>query len=170
VQMSGTSDATRGSYFLSAFLNLLVFRCFLLCSIINDFDYTKTFGGKFDIISVEESKTKSTANPSSSLLDQQSMSDEDSFEKAFAPQEERIVIMAPPGKLGVVIDTFDNGAPGVNAIRDDSVLKDQLQVGDVLVEFDGVDTTEMTALQVSTLIGERSKNPVRKLAFVRNRT
>ncbi len=79
------------------------------------------------------------------------------------------MVLAPPGKLGVVIDTFDNGEPGVNSIREDSILQDQLRVGDILVEFDGIDTTDMTALQVSTLIGEKSRNPVRTLVFVRNR-
>eukprot|EP00590_Aulacoseira_subarctica_P007386 CAMPEP_0172434366 /NCGR_PEP_ID=MMETSP1064-20121228/70593_1 /TAXON_ID=202472 /ORGANISM="Aulacoseira subarctica , Strain CCAP 1002/5" /LENGTH=548 /DNA_ID=CAMNT_0013182579 /DNA_START=606 /DNA_END=2252 /DNA_ORIENTATION=- len=157
-------------------------------SIINDFDYTKTFGGKFDAkpeeVSNNQVRTTGNYNNSndtkirSSVLispvtaDQQSVSSDGSFDQAFeaiAPDEQRVVVMAPPGKLGVVIDTFDNGEPGVNSIRDDSVLRDQLKVGDILVEFDGVDTTEMTALQVSTLIGEKSKNPVRKLVFVRNR-
>jgi len=159
-------------------------------SIINDFDYTKTFGGKFDPIPNETlpsayDATRTNAYYSSSernnikarpsalvspvSVDQQSVTSDGSFDQAFEGPEERIVVMAPPGKLGVVIDTFDNGEPGVNSIREDSVLQDQLRVGDILVEFDGIDTTDMTALQVSTLIGEKSKNPVRTLVFVRNR-
>ncbi len=164
-----------------------------LASIINDFDYTKTFGGKFDPIANEtlpsaydttrshayyhsnSSNEKNTikARPSALVspvsVDQQSVTSDGSFDQAFEGPEERIVVLAPPGKLGVVIDTFDNGEPGVNSIREDSILLDQLRVGDILVEFDGIDTTDMTALQVSTLIGEKSKNSVRTLVFVRNR-
>jgi len=152
-------------------------------SIIHDFDYTKTFGGKFDTggantVDRSLSKRSTKGHHPNALGASHSGDDEYSFDEAFAPpsgiagsdvmQQERIEIFAPPGKLGVVIDTFDNGQPGVNAIRGDSVLKDKLRVGDVLIEFDGEDTTNMTALEVSRMIGSRSSNAVRKLVFVRN--
>lgn len=82
-------------------------------------------------------------------------------------QEEVIVIEAPPGKLGVVIDTPDDGAPLVHAVKDSSVIADLIQVGDKLLAVDDDDVQAMTAIKVSKLISKRSANPVRKLTIVR---
>jgi hypothetical protein len=153
-------------------------------SIIHDFDYTKTFGGKFDMTSnsstADTTNSKSRGSPAqggpSALGPAHSGDDEYSFDEAFAnpsaikkahQEGQRIEIQAPAGKLGVVIDTFDNGQPGVNAIRGDSVLKGDLCIGDLLMEFDGQDTSNMTALEVSRMIGARSGNETRRLVFMR---
>lgn len=65
-------------------------------------------------------------------------------------------VEVPPGKLGMVIDTPNNGVPVVHAIKQDSVLCDRVQVGDRLVSVDGEDVTSMTAVQVSKLISLKS--------------
>ena len=81
--------------------------------------------------------------------------------------EELIVIYAPAGKLGVVIDTPGACAPVVFSIRDNSVVADKLQVGDTLVAVDDEDVRSLPAIKISNLISKRSGNAVRKLSFIR---
>jgi C-terminal processing protease CtpA/Prc len=85
-------------------------------------------------------------------------------------QEQVIDIIAPAGKLGVVIDTPDDGAPVVHAVKDTSVIADQIQVGDKLVAVDDEDVRSMTAIRVSKLISKKSNNPSRKLTIIRTVT
>jgi len=82
-------------------------------------------------------------------------------------KEEVIEIIAPAGKLGVVIDTPDDGAPVVHAVKDSSVIADQIHVGDKLIAVDDEDVRSMTAIKVSKLISKKSANPARKLTIVR---
>jgi C-terminal processing protease CtpA/Prc len=82
-------------------------------------------------------------------------------------REDVIVIIAPAGKLGVVIDTPDDGAPVVHAVKDSSVIADQIQVGDKLVAVDEKDVRSMSAIQCSKLISKKSANPERKLTIIR---
>lgn len=101
-----------------------------------------------------------------------SFSDGDSFDAHYRDpnavvKEELIDIFAPPGKLGVVIDTPDDGAPVVHAVKDSSVIADKIHVGDKLVAVDDEDVRSMTAIKVSKLISRKSANPTRKLSIVR---
>jgi len=84
------------------------------------------------------------------------------------PREEVFHVIAPPGKLGVVIDTPDNGAPVVYNIKESCPIADQLQVGDKVVAVDGEDVRSMTAVKVSRLISEKSANPERNFRIIRN--
>eukprot|EP00523_Entomoneis_sp_CCMP467_P019712 CAMPEP_0168820572 /NCGR_PEP_ID=MMETSP0726-20121227/8918_1 /TAXON_ID=265536 /ORGANISM="Amphiprora sp., Strain CCMP467" /LENGTH=1298 /DNA_ID=CAMNT_0008873087 /DNA_START=52 /DNA_END=3948 /DNA_ORIENTATION=- len=61
-------------------------------------------------------------------------------------------ISVPPGKLGIVIDTNDDGNPIVHHINDESPLKNKLNEGDTIVSIDGVDTKGMNSATLSTLI------------------
>ena len=72
----------------------------------------------------------------------------------------------PCGKLGMVIDTPDGGAPVVHAIKPDSVLADRVMMGDYLVEFDGEDVRHMSAVAVSQMISQKSEQE-RVMYFVR---
>jgi C-terminal processing protease CtpA/Prc len=100
-------------------------------------------------------------------MDASLFQDDASFEKQYREQEERIEIDAPAGKLGVVIDTPVGGVPLVHAIKDTSILADQVRVGDQLVSVDDVDTTQLSAIEVSKLISSRANNPSRILVFIR---
>ena len=76
---------------------------------------------------------------------------------------------APAGKLGVVIDTPDDGAPVMHATikESSSVIADKLQVGDKLVAVvDDEDVRTMTAIKVSKLISRKSCNPATKLSVI----
>jgi len=120
-------------------------------------------GGQTVPSSADVSALGVNRNESSSLF-----SEDESFDKQFDPPEDRIEIDAPPGKLGVVIDTPNGGVPLVHAIKDTSVLADRIRVNDKLVSVDGEDTTTMSAVKVSRLISSRADNPRRILVFVRN--
>jgi C-terminal processing protease CtpA/Prc len=82
-------------------------------------------------------------------------------------KEVALEVWAPPGKLGVVIDTPNDGAPVVHAIKDSSVIADKLQVGDRLIAVDDEDVQSMTAIKVSKLISRKSANATRKLSIIR---
>mmetsp|Transcript_43380 Transcript_43380/g.77958 ORF Transcript_43380/g.77958 Transcript_43380/m.77958 type:complete len:531 (+) Transcript_43380:229-1821(+) len=80
--------------------------------------------------------------------------------------EELLTIYAPAGKLGVVIDSPDNGAPMIHDVKDTSPIADKVQVGDRLVAVDDEDARTMTAIKVSKLISRKSSNS-RKLTIIR---
>jgi len=96
-------------------------------------------------------------------------SEDQEYEKIYAGRIERIEVVAPPGKLGVVIDTPQQGRPIVHAIKDTSVLADQVMLGDALITMDGVDTTHMSAMTVSKLISSKAQFE-RVLVFLRTPT
>eukprot|EP00540_Astrosyne_radiata_P016877 CAMPEP_0116863510 /NCGR_PEP_ID=MMETSP0418-20121206/24271_1 /TAXON_ID=1158023 /ORGANISM="Astrosyne radiata, Strain 13vi08-1A" /LENGTH=666 /DNA_ID=CAMNT_0004498557 /DNA_START=19 /DNA_END=2019 /DNA_ORIENTATION=- len=102
-------------------------------------------------------------------MDHSLFSDDSSFEQQFVDFEGRFEIVAPTGKLGMVIDTPSGGVPIVHAIKETSVLADRVQVGDRLMSVDDEDTTGMTAMQVSRLISLKADNPSRVLVFSRTR-
>ena len=81
-------------------------------------------------------------------------------------KNEMIVVVAPSGSLGVVIGN-PTGFPAVHAIKDTSPIIDMIQIGDNLVSVDGEDTTRMSAIRVSSLIGSKASNPQRILVFAR---
>ena len=93
--------------------------------------------------------------------------EDNSFDQMYG-EDERIEIIAPPGKLGVVIDTPMNGFPMVHAIKETSVLSGRVRIGDKLVSVDGEDTTEMSAIKVSKLISSKAMNPQRRMLFLRS--
>lgn len=94
--------------------------------------------------------------------------DDNSFEKMYNEDEE-IVVKAPAGKLGIVIDTPSPGVPFVHAIKETSVLVNIVRVGDKLVSVDGEDTTTLSAIKVSKLISSKAQNPERVMVFKRSR-
>jgi PDZ domain len=75
-------------------------------------------------------------------------------------------VRAPPGKLGMVVDTPNGGVPVVRAIKPDSVLSGSIQVGDRLISVDHRDVTNMNALEVSSLISLK-QHQMRLLIFCR---
>lgn len=149
-----------------------------------DYDYSKAYGGGGDnsVSSAggtfgSQTHTQAaggaatlgtTGGPSSGPLDGNFPESGSQFRGQNANVREELVdIYAPPGKLGVVIDTPDDGAPVVHAVKDSSVIADKLQVGDKLVAVDDEDVRSMTAIKVSKLISRKSANASRKLSIIR---
>lgn len=144
-----------------------------------DYDYTKAYGAMSpnndnSLLGPAPDLDPPAVSSSSSefgidMLNSSLFSAETSFEEQFSEMEDRIEVMAPAGKLGMVIDTPAGGVPIVHAIKESSVLAKQVQVGDRLVSVDDEDTTGMTAMQVSKLISLRADSDSRTLVFVRNK-
>jgi hypothetical protein len=107
------------------------------------------------------------SNVSGSHGDISLFEEDNSFDQMYG-EDERIEVIAPPGKLGVVIDTPMNGFPMVHAIKETSVLSDRVRIGDKLIAVDDEDTTEMSAIKVSKLISSRGSNPQRRMVFLRS--
>ena len=80
----------------------------------------------------------------------------------------RLVVAAPAGKLGIVVDNPSGNMPVVHAIKETSVLRGEVEVGDLLVSVDEVDCRGMSAMQVSRLISTRMQNPSRALVLLRD--
>ena len=148
-----------------------------------DYDYSKAYGGGGDTSVSSAGGTFGSQTHGQSVLDPRtaavtgaalgSFSDADSFDAGYHRdssanvKEELLYIFAPPGKLGVVIDTPDDGAPVVHAVKDSSVIAGKINVGDKLVAVDDEDVRSMTAIKVSKLISRKSANPSRKLTIIR---
>jgi C-terminal processing protease CtpA/Prc len=143
-----------------------------------DYDYSKAYGGAGDTSVSSAGGTFGSNTHNQSALDPTNASATGAalgaldFHAAYRDpkanvKEDVIHIFAPPGKLGVVIDTPDDGAPVVHAVKDTSVIVEKIQVGDKLVAVDDEDVRSMTAIKVSKLISRKSANPSRKLTVVR---
>jgi C-terminal processing protease CtpA/Prc len=139
-----------------------------------DYDYSKAYGGGVDSSVVSSvggtlgSQTQATAAGAGTVEGSYS----EDFDVAYQDpnttvKEIALEVWAPPGKLGVVIDTPNDGAPVVHAIKESSVIADKLQVGDLLLAVDDENVTAMTAIKVSKLISRKSANPTRKLSILR---
>jgi len=87
---------------------------------------------------------------------------------ATPQREEMLKIVAPAGKLGIVVDRpSNNGPPMVHAIKDTCPIGNEIYVGDRLVAVDDVDVREMSAVEVSKLISRKSGQEKRKLTILR---
>jgi len=144
-----------------------------------DYDYSKAYGNGDTSVSSAGgtfgSNTQNISLPANAAATGAALGpydDDGSYEAHFRNpgnnvKEEILHIFAPPGKLGVVIDTPDDGAPVVHAVKDSSVVVDKVQVGDKLVAVDDEDVRTLTAIKVSKLISRKSANPSRKLTILR---
>lgn len=66
----------------------------------------------------------------------------------------------------MVVDTPNGSVPVVRAIKPESILVGQVQIGDRLIAVDQQDVTRMTAIDVSNMVSLR-QNKTRVMVFVR---
>lgn len=81
-------------------------------------------------------------------------------------QGNRTEVLAPPGKLGIIIDTCPEG-PVVHSIKDNSPLLGLIFTGDMIVAIDDEDTTGWSAHYLTRLVAQKSK-VTRKLTVLRS--
>jgi hypothetical protein len=74
------------------------------------------------------------------------------------------IVVAPAGKLGIVIDTTIEG-PVVHKVFTNSPLETKIFVGDIIIAIDNVDTRAMSAAAISDLM-VRTANQPRKLSVL----
>jgi C-terminal processing protease CtpA/Prc len=139
-----------------------------------DYDYSKAYGGGDQSVvssagGTMGDTTRQTADAAANSAALAALGAESQqFRGSEAGMHDEVMeIIAPAGKLGVVIDTPDDGAPVVHAVKDSSVIADQIQVGDKLIAVDDEDVRGLTAIKVSKLISKKSANPTRKLTIIR---
>lgn len=85
-------------------------------------------------------------------------------------QEELIDVIAPAGKLGVVLVTPEQPEKGpayVFKIREDSPLVGKVRLGDKVIAIDDEDVQQLSAIDVSKLLGSKSSNEGRKMTMLR---
>jgi hypothetical protein len=142
-----------------------------------DYDYSKAYGSAVssnfslsDAGGTIGSRTRQTASdPLPQSENNTIFSDDPTYnDPVYGGREEILDVYAPAGKLGVVIDTPNDGAPIVHAVKDSSPIADKIQVGDKLVAVDDQDVRTMTAIQVSKLISKKSVNASRKMTVIRH--
>jgi hypothetical protein len=102
-----------------------------------------------------------TPRPRPSRLTQ----DESVLFTAFEQEVSRTELWAPPGKLGVAIDVV-NGHPVVHSLKAGSALEGFLSKGDRIVQIDEIDTSLMSAADVTSLMVRRM-NDRRKIVYIR---
>jgi len=115
---------------------------------------------RFDLSKRKRSDAASSFNTASNRRDQyKHVSDSDNESQI------RSECWAPPGKLGVAIDTVD-GQPVIHQIKAGSPLEGVLQRMDRIVAIDGVSTANMSAADVTYLMVKRMKQK-RRITFLR---
>jgi hypothetical protein len=127
-----------------------------------------------DTVSAEP--TTFTSYSKFGMLGDSVFADDQSFEQQYADEyfdsdktDGRVKpfeVRAPPGMLGMVVDTPDGSVPVVRNLKPDSVLKGRVLIGDRLISVDNQNVTKMTALEVSSLISMK-QNQQRLLVFLR---
>ena len=83
---------------------------------------------------------------------------------------QRLVVIAPSGILGLVLDNVTGNLPIVHAVKDGSLLAGRLQKGDFLLSVDEIDCHGMSAREVSDVITDRGHRSERRLVLLRRRT
>jgi hypothetical protein len=78
-----------------------------------------------------------------------------------APRTNPITIVAPPGKLGILLS---NNKPGggvstptyVSAVRSESVLAGKVYVGDLFMKIDGEDVSQLTSKRIMAIMARKT--------------
>jgi len=131
-----------------------------------DYDYTKAYGASGSTSTPGEVQS-SSAGTSTGM---QIPGDDDTFGEQYVPsasEEKRFDVEAPPGMLGLVLETSADGVPTVHAVKASSALAETVKIGDRLLTVDGEDVTVMLASEVSRLIAVKRDNSARHMTFAR---
>lgn len=69
----------------------------------------------------------------------------------------RVTVVAPPGKLGIILaNRVDSRGTVVSGVRTSSVLADKIAPGDRIVAIDGEDVSLMTVSEITTIMARKS--------------
>eukprot|EP00956_Cyclotella_meneghiniana_P022867 scaffold43714_cov62-Cyclotella_meneghiniana.AAC.1 len=79
---------------------------------------------------------------------------------------DKILVNAPPGKLGIHMVDLDSGGSKVSAVNNDSVLARRVLPGDVLAKINEVDCSEMNTTDILNVFS-RQANVVKMIEFHR---
>lgn len=142
-------------------------------SVGNDYDYAREYrrahGIPSDTGSLERNESVGSRTANSASFFSTSENSLDFMLEGDPRLVHRFEVMVPPGKLGIVMDNSPSGTPMVFAVKPESVLASQVQIGDRLLSVDQEDVTVMSAIQVSKLISLKADQE-RTLMFCRKRS
>lgn len=74
-------------------------------------------------------------------------------------------VLAPPGPLGIVVDTTKDG-PVIHSLKGTSSLLGLVRSGDLIVGLDDMDTRSMTAATLTRMMAKRSNQSERKITLL----
>ena len=74
-------------------------------------------------------------------------------------------VFAPPGPIGIVVDTTDNG-PAVHSLKNTSPMIGLIAPGDLIVGLDDEDTRIMTAATLTRLMAQKATQKERKITLL----
>jgi hypothetical protein len=70
----------------------------------------------------------------------------------------KITVVAPPGKLGIILaNKADSKGTVVSGVRTSSVLVDRISPGDRIVAIDGEDVSRMTVSEITTIMSRKAE-------------
>jgi len=73
-------------------------------------------------------------------------------------RKKRIIVLVPPGKLGVILaNRHDGNGTVISEVREHSALRGMLSPGDKLVAVDGEDVTGMVVSQITSLMASKAE-------------
>lgn len=80
-----------------------------------------------------------------------------STSSAAAARRSRITVVAPPGKLGIILaNKADSKGTVVSGVRTSSVLAEKISPGDRIVAIDGEDVSLMTVSEITTIMARKA--------------
>jgi hypothetical protein len=85
--------------------------------------------------------------------------------KSGSSQSRLYDVYAPPGPLGIVVDTTKEG-PVIHSLKATSALLGLVGSGDLIVGLDDVDTRSMTAATLTRMMAKRSHQTERKITLL----
>jgi hypothetical protein len=74
-------------------------------------------------------------------------------------------VFAPPGPLGMVVDTTDKGCI-VHSLKKNSPIQDLVSPGDLIVALDDFDVRKMDAATLTKLMAKKSEQKERKFTLI----
>lgn len=89
------------------------------------------------------------------------------YSDSFDDEDSFFELRAPPGMLGIIVESPDQAGPTVHGVKESSPFYGQVSIGDKLIAVDGEDTATMSAIRASKLISYKSNQQVRRLLFKR---
>ena len=72
-------------------------------------------------------------------------------------QRSKVTVIAPPGKLGIILaNKADSKGTVVSGVRTSSVLAEKISPGDRIIAIDGEDVSLMTVSEITTIMARKS--------------
>jgi len=83
---------------------------------------------------------------------------ESSSRRSAVSKKTKVTVVAPPGKLGIILaNKTDSKGTVVSGVRTSSVLADKISPGDRITAIDGEDVSRMTVSEITTIMARKAE-------------